>query len=223
MAYLDQTTYRNGFSKIRIQNEMEIKINKNMITQIKQEKIKVERNKLFILLYKMLLYQKKIDDNDIKLLSLVPEIDKVIKENIDNDIYIEDWGKWTDTDMKLVIKLNETSVRSLISISSYENEIKDKIIELYPYSDEELKEIELQRSKKEEIKAKEKEKRLNKIKQKQKNIIYNIEDRVGFGKYKMYKWKNLSNKDENYIKWLIDQNEEGNFKNFLIELIKNKI
>ena len=109
------------------------------------------------------------------------------------------------------------------SKSALVKKIKDKIIELYPYSDEELKEIELQRSKKEEIKAKEKEKRLNKIKQKQKNIIYNIEDRVGFGKYKMYKWKNLSNKDENYIKWLIDQNEEGNFKNFLIELIKNKI
>lgn len=51
------------------------------------------------------------------------------------------------------------------------------------------------------------------------NNDYNNEFFVGFGKYKDLKWKDLIEKDNNYIKWLISNTVNGKLKKFLISLV----
>jgi len=138
---------------------------------------------------------KIINEDDKEFLNLFPTYNKTINDNIDKELLYYDSGNDYRTEWSIAYR-TENSYNVLLS-SLDNNVIKNKIFELYPYTDIELEEIHNKKNKKKKE--------------------YKSTDKAP-GKYKHITWIEVKSIDIGYINWMISVTKDNNLKKMLEEL-----
>jgi hypothetical protein len=140
--------------------------------------------------------ETQIEESDYDFLFNFDTYKNAIINNLDKSIIFLDNGKMYNTSWCLYYKDNNCYYRISDTIEHYT--VEDKIIELYPYSDEELYELFENKNKKKNIKKK----------------SYLPTDNAP-GKHKDKTWLEVSRQDPGYIKWMITATKDKELKNML--------
>jgi hypothetical protein len=133
----------------------------------------------------------KIEESDYEFLSLFTQFKIILDKNKDKELYYGDLGNdyntlWTIYYYNGNNRIDKLSEKVLNSI------IKDKIMELYPYTEEELDKI-------------------------NKNKRY-TPNTMAPGKHRGKTWKEVKLLDPNYVQWMLNNTKDKKLKDMLISL-----